>query len=141
MLNFLIIWTKTLGLTLSWQTSLSYRNQFIGFQKKSMDWFLCDRDRRCDRVKKSSIRLFHLLENLEKVDGSDLLRQSYLLVKSFGERKNNCKWNRFEQKQPHLLVLEIWHYFSLTLPTVSIKIAAAARAMRILCLILAFVWS
>ena len=32
------------GLTLSWQRSLSYRNQSIDLPCKSMDWFLYDRD-------------------------------------------------------------------------------------------------
>ena len=32
------------GLTLSWRRSLSYRNQSIDLQSKSMDWFLYDRD-------------------------------------------------------------------------------------------------
>ena len=31
-------------LNLSWQRFLSYRNQSIDFQRKSMDWFLYDRD-------------------------------------------------------------------------------------------------
>ena len=37
-------------LTHSWQRSLSYRNQSIDFQSKSMDWFLYDRDLRHERV-------------------------------------------------------------------------------------------
>ena len=39
-----------LGLTLSWQSSLSYRNQFTDLQSKSMDWFLYDRGLRHERV-------------------------------------------------------------------------------------------
>ena len=31
------------GLTLSWQSSLTYRNQSTDFQSKLMDWFLYDR--------------------------------------------------------------------------------------------------
>ena len=42
---------STNGLTLSWQRSLSYRNQSIDFQSKSMNWFLYDRDLRHERVK------------------------------------------------------------------------------------------
>ena len=39
------------ALTLSWQTSLSYRNQFINLRTKSMDWFLYDSYLRHERVK------------------------------------------------------------------------------------------
>ena len=41
-------------LTFSWRRSLSYRNQFIDLQGKSVDWFLYDRDLRHERVKKLS---------------------------------------------------------------------------------------
>ena len=37
-------------LTLSWRRSLSYRNQSIDLQSKSMNWFLYDRDLRHERV-------------------------------------------------------------------------------------------
>ena len=37
-------------LTLSWQRPLSYRNQFIDLQSKSMDWFLYDNDLHHERV-------------------------------------------------------------------------------------------
>ena len=40
------------------ERSLSYRNQFIDLQSKSMDWFLYDRDHRHERAK--------LLENYRK---------------------------------------------------------------------------
>ena len=38
-------------LTLSWRRSLSYRNQSIDLQSKSIYWFLCDRGLRHERVK------------------------------------------------------------------------------------------
>ena len=38
-------------LTLSWRRPLSYRNQSIDLQSKSMDWFLCVNDLRHERVK------------------------------------------------------------------------------------------
>ena len=38
-------------LTLSWQRSLSYRNQSYDLLCKSMDWFLYDRHFRRERVK------------------------------------------------------------------------------------------
>ena len=37
-------------LTLSWRSSLSYRNHSIDLQNKSMDWFLYQRDHRHERV-------------------------------------------------------------------------------------------
>ena len=43
-------------LTLSWQGPLSYRNQSIDLQSKSMDWFLCDNDPPHERVKKTLLR-------------------------------------------------------------------------------------
>ena len=41
---------RTVSLTLSWQRSLSYRNQSIDLHCKSMDWFLYDRDLRHERI-------------------------------------------------------------------------------------------
>ena len=38
-------------LTLSWRRPLSYRNQSIGLQNKSMDWFLYNNGLRHERVK------------------------------------------------------------------------------------------
>ena len=38
------------ALTLPWRSSLSYRNQFIDLQWKSMDWFLYDRGLHHERV-------------------------------------------------------------------------------------------
>ena len=43
-----------LGLSLSSRRSLSYRNQSIDLQSKSMDWFLCDRDLLHERVNHST---------------------------------------------------------------------------------------
>ena len=42
-------------LTLSWRRSLLYRNQSIDLQIKSMDWFLCDRDLRHERVNRMAM--------------------------------------------------------------------------------------
>ena len=44
-------------LTLSWRRSLSYKNQSIDLQSKSMDWFLYGRDLRLERVKKSKYKI------------------------------------------------------------------------------------
>ena len=40
----------TTGITFSWRRSLSYRNQSIDLQSKSMDWFLYDKDLRHERL-------------------------------------------------------------------------------------------
>ena len=39
-----------ISLTLSWRRPLSYRNQSIDSESKSMDWFLYDKDLRHERV-------------------------------------------------------------------------------------------
>ena len=49
-----IAWNE---LTLQWRRSLSYRNQSIDLQSKSMDWFLYDRDLHHERVKWVSLYL------------------------------------------------------------------------------------
>ena len=41
---YMKLFTKILnGLTLSWRSSWSYRNQSVDLQSKSMDWFLYDK--------------------------------------------------------------------------------------------------
>ena len=50
----------------SWRKSLSYRNQFIDLQSKSIDWFLYDKYLRHERVKRASVltfqsRLHHII--------------------------------------------------------------------------------
>ena len=60
------------SLTLSWRRPLSYRNQSIDLQSKSMSWFLYDNVLRHERVKKkiSSQQIFtcskSTIETLEK---------------------------------------------------------------------------
>ena len=51
------------GVTLSLWRSLSYRNQSIDLQVKSMDWFLYDREIRHERVKLLTIsaRNLHII--------------------------------------------------------------------------------
>ena len=44
-------------LTLSWRRSLSYRNQSIVLQSKSMDWFLYDRDLHQENVNKNLLNI------------------------------------------------------------------------------------
>ena len=46
-------WTATETLTLSWRGLLSYRNQFIDLQSKSMDWFLYDNGLRHERIQQN----------------------------------------------------------------------------------------
>ena len=43
-----------ISLTLSWRGPLSYRNQSIDLQSKSMDWFLYDNGTRHERGKDTS---------------------------------------------------------------------------------------
>ena len=49
--TFLKLYIYKRILTLSWRRPLSYRNQSIDLQSKSMDWFLYDNDLRHERVK------------------------------------------------------------------------------------------
>ena len=44
-----------LDLTLSWRKPLSYRNQSINLQSKSIDWFLYDNGLRLERVNVKSL--------------------------------------------------------------------------------------
>ena len=45
-------------LAFSWRRALSFRNQTIDLLSKSMDWFLCDRDLRHQRVKEPMKKKF-----------------------------------------------------------------------------------
>ena len=49
-----VFWTL---LTLSWRRPLSYRNQSIDLQSKSMDWFLYGNGLRHERVKHRNMKL------------------------------------------------------------------------------------
>ena len=49
-ISFVSRW-KLIFLTLSWRRPLSYRNQSIDLQSKSVDWFLYDNGLRHERVK------------------------------------------------------------------------------------------
>ena len=50
------------SLTLSWRRPLSYRNQSIDFQIKSMDWFLYDNGLSLERVKSHNCpKIFQLI--------------------------------------------------------------------------------
>ena len=52
------IWIP-LHIGFSWRRSVSYRNQFIDLQRKSMDWFLYDWDHRQERVKRlTKLKIF-----------------------------------------------------------------------------------
>ena len=48
----LLDWKDVGLLTLSWRRPLSYRNQSIDLQSKSVDWFLYDNSLRHERVNK-----------------------------------------------------------------------------------------
>ena len=51
-----------MSLTLSWPGPLSYRNQSIDLQSKSMDWFLYDNGPRHERVNR--LLDIYIFENL-----------------------------------------------------------------------------
>ena len=53
------------ALTLSWRRPLSYRNQYIDLQSKSMDWFLYDNGLRHERVKNNFFACIYNECNLE----------------------------------------------------------------------------
>ena len=61
-------------LTLSWQMSLSYRNQSIDLQSKSKDWFLYGIDIRHEKVKineSQCIALFVVSGSIKKLFSTD----------------------------------------------------------------------
>ena len=49
-----LIYLSENSLTFSWRRPLSYRNQSIDLQSKSMDWFLYNSGPRHERVKKNT---------------------------------------------------------------------------------------
>ena len=65
-------------LTLSWRRPLSYRNQSIDLQSKSMDWFLYDRGFRHERVKYEV-----------KIQAKDAQRWSFSFSVGHTERKSS----------------------------------------------------
>ena len=54
-------------LTLSWRRPLSYRNQSIDLQSKSMDWFQYDNGLRHERVNYLIIKPFNLLNPFSRI--------------------------------------------------------------------------
>ena len=54
---------SNLILTLSWQRSVSYRNQPIDLQSKQIDWFLYNKDLRHKRVERVSKKLYVIHTN------------------------------------------------------------------------------
>ena len=60
-------------LTLSWRKSLSYRNQYIDLQGKSMDWVLYNRDLHHEKVNLTPFKpiiIFYLAWKYPKTKGS-----------------------------------------------------------------------
>ena len=89
----------SLHLTLSWWRPLSYRNQSIDFLRKSMGWFLYDKDLRHERVK-SKERFKDKQTIIENLHGHECFRVTYVL-KSWVLWKNIYV---FTQKMPdHIL--------------------------------------
>ena len=108
----------TRSLTLSWRRSLSYRNQSIDLQSKSMDWVLYDRDLRHERVNKPLMFHFSLIL-------SDVLAANIYLFKVNNRNiRKNCEVCSKLAIQKHqndaidfvlvflLLTLNIFHTFS-----------------------------
>ena len=74
----LLLWT----LTLSWRRPLSYRNQSIDLQDKSMDWLLYDNGLRHERVEnKNFSRWIMLLSN-------KILLKKFLMICLMSMTKN-----------------------------------------------------
>ena len=65
---------KRKRLTLSWRGSLSYRNQSIDLQSKSMDWLLYERDLRHGRV--NITKTFKLWASIGLINISKILAPS-----------------------------------------------------------------
>ena len=65
-------------LTLSWWRSLSYRNQSIDMQSKSMDWFLYDRHQRNERVKWNRVQSVYISgpHNIQKHQNKQKLKHN-----------------------------------------------------------------
>ena len=57
-------------LTLSWREPLSYRNQSIDLQSKSMNWFLYDNGLHHEKVKKPNERNHNVIVSFVLLDGS-----------------------------------------------------------------------
>ena len=67
--TFVVSWNTDIDLilTLSWRRLLSYRNQSIDLQNKSMDWFLYDNGPRHERVNASVLILLTFFDSLKVV--------------------------------------------------------------------------
>ena len=64
----------TTGITFSWLRSLSYRNQSIDLQSKSVDWFLHDKDLHHERVNSFWLWFFPiLLKNYEYLSNGGII--------------------------------------------------------------------
>ena len=81
-LDFRLRSTSLELLTLSWRRALSYRNQPIDLQSKSMDWFLYDNGLRHERVNYFHKRL-HLDVWLGSKYVSDMFKERQKLKKTF----------------------------------------------------------
>ena len=67
-------------LTLSWRRSLSYRNQSIDLQSKSLGWFLYDRDFRHKKVKWVNFSAWFTHSSTRVKILSDILKNSIHIV-------------------------------------------------------------
>ena len=80
------------ALTLSWRKSLSYRNQSIDLQTKSMDWFLYNRNLRHERVNPfyaTLVSFYTSRNNVQETSATKLVkRPSGRLLLKFPEERN-----------------------------------------------------
>ena len=77
-------------LTLLWWRSLSYRNQSIDLESKSMDWFLPDRDLLHERVHHFLELVLLLKKNFLK---RKINKSSKIILKTINERVILCNLN------------------------------------------------
>ena len=75
--NKVACFSEHLFLTLSWRRLLSYRNQPIDLQNKSMDCFLYDNGLRHERVQNHSRRLVLTIALIQKQPFPDVLQNKY----------------------------------------------------------------
>ena len=96
------------ALTLSWQKFLSYRNQFIDLQGKSMDWFLYDRDSAINKLKTVKIKWYQFLTHLSNVafnkETNHLICRADQKTSFYMKCNTGLKWVRGASYKSHMWV-------------------------------------
>ena len=102
------------ALTISWQRSLSYRNQFSDLLSKSMDCFLYDRDLCHESVNNICLRFYRVMsKTMQKQPPQGFHEKS--ILKNFAKfaRKYLCQslcFNKVTGLRPStLLKKRLWH--------------------------------